>query len=291
MYQRVVGVVMGMLLSGVVFASANANEAATFENNPMSSACDPAQTSDHYEKMVDRIVNERQSLDAASERQFQTVKALFENNNQSVLQLTEKAIWMFSALFSVLFFTAGVIFTYFFGNTRKELRELVETRQKTLKDNLEKETKQLLAEFDQLKQLTHQDLEDVRHYYREKQRVKHVQWIYGAEGISDIEIIHSAKTKWPLETYERVFDTNWQAEKAQCDAVVFSMKKQDDVQHSLDGLIAKLKKLGEPPLIMFVSKGRMSESQQDQLDQYSNYSVANFPGTLQTALGNALNNV
>ncbi|WP_028885414.1 hypothetical protein [Teredinibacter turnerae] len=289
MYQLMMGTVIGMLLSGLAIAADD--KTTPHKTSCVQAPCAPAQVNEHYEKMVDRIVNERQRLDSASERQFQTVKALFETNNESVLWLIDKAIWVFSALFSVLFIAASVIFTYFFGNTRKEFRKLVEEQQQALKSQLEKESKQLLAEFAQLKQLTHQDLEDVRHYYREKQRVKHVQWIYGAEGVSDIEIIHSAKTKWPLQTYERVFDANWQAEKAQCDAVVFSMKKQDDVQHSLDGLIAKLKKLGEPPLIMFVPKIRLSNTQQDQLDQYSNYSVANFPGTLQTALGNALNNV
>lgn len=286
MYQLVMGVVIGMLLSGFAVAGDE-------KTIPHETSC--VQANEHYEKMVDRIVNERQNLDRASERQFQTVKTLFEANNQSVLGLVDKAIWIFSTLFSVLFFVAGVSFTYFFGNTRKEFRKLVEDQQQALKGQLEKETKQLLTEFDQLKQLTHQDLENVRHYYREKQRVKHVQWIYGAEGFSDIEIIHSAKTKWPLQVHESVVDAGWHADKSQCDVAVFSMKQMTDMAQSFDSLIVKLKTLGEPPLIMFVfnpqSKIQLHDAQLAQLNRYSNYTVVNFPGSLQTALGNTLNSV
>jgi len=67
---------------------------------PPSIAPQPASV-DRYGKLLDRLILERQSLVDESKRQFEVVKYLFEQEQNSFQNLMEKALWILGGLLTL----------------------------------------------------------------------------------------------------------------------------------------------------------------------------------------------
>jgi len=119
---------------------------------------------------------------------------------------------------------------------------------------------------------------------------KHILWIYGQTGLSDASIIKSFQSKGISNVREEQLPLNDYGSVSRFDVVVFSVGATDNIDDTFVSLLIELKSNSEPPVIVYTyndgAQIRLGKEEWKILDTYDNYTVANFPGSLQTTLNN-----
>ena len=253
-----------------------------------------------YEKLIDKITLERKSLADESKRQFEIVKYVFERERSAFANLLEKALWLFGILAAGVASLISFIFIRIYGE-QKSLREKFIQDTKSELDQLDEQSKSIrdafrdkLNELEKLKEGVSQKEEEISLFLSEqnKYKSKNIIWVYGEDGIRDASIIGSLKSKDIKNVHEVVLGASIHIDETSYQAIVFSISKKENINPEFERFLSELKLRGEPALVVYTynegQQVKLSKDEWNVLDKYDNYTVANFPGSLQATLNNIL---
>jgi len=248
------------------------------------------------DKLVDRVILERQMLSDESKRQFEMVKYIFEQERNTLENILEKVVWIIGAIGALVSF----IIYRIFGEQKSFFQKITNDNESKIKElqTLTEEAKNSLLlkvkELDLLAENVSNREREINTFLEAQDEYKHknIIWIYGEKNTKDIDIINSLKKKNIKNVYEVLLGDQISFDKINYHAVVVSISNNSNIDDSFLDLIKLLKNNNEPPLVVYTyNEGqqiRLLKEQWDILDKYENYTVANFPGSLQTTLNNIL---